>query len=320
MTSALRSSGCLDHDAFVYASEDEFAECLTPLLVHALGRGRPAVAVVPKANAQLLADTLGDDAARVSFVEADGWYRHPAETIGAYDRMLRTFPEDAEPFVIGEVQFGETPRDWLAWTRYESALNRSLQDHRAHVVCPYDKRTLPASVVDAALRTHPHLLAAGERSESSVYAEPEVLLPVLTFAWDAPQRPPEVDLVVKGNTDSVRRAFRRAALAAGFEPDRVEELTLALNEIVTNALVHGGGQAHLRTWVSPEGVTCVVDDEGPGVDDALLGYRPPAPDAVRGYGMWLARRIFDDLDARRTAGGGLSVVLDARNNRPLPPH
>lgn len=307
----------LDHEAFLYGSDDEYAACLGTLLAGALARGEPAYAVVAPEKAKLLAGELGAMADRVSFFDAANWYCQPAETLAAYDRILRGLRPGTRAVVVGEVQFGDTQRDWLAWTRYESALNRVLEGHQARVVCPYDSRSLAPSVIEAAARTHPHILRVHGQQPSGVYAEPEVLLPVLTLDWDVPPGPPEVDLIVHGGTDAARRAFRRAALATGFDLDRVEELTLAVNEVVTNALVHGGGRARLRVWVSADGVTCTVEDEGPGNEDALLGYRPPPPGAERGYGLWLARRIFDDVESRRSAAGGLAVVLDARSRRPL---
>lgn len=315
MTDVGHGAGSFDHDAFVYSSDDEFVAGLVPACAAALASGGHVLAVVPEANAQILASGLGADAARTSFLAAEDFYHHPVEAIGEYDRLLRALPFGTRGFVVGEVQFGESQRERRSWTRYESALNRALESHDAHLVCPYDARTLPTSLVDAARRTHPHVLGPTGRTESPLYAEPEVLLPLLTLTWDAPMQPPDVDLVVKGSTDAARRAFRRAALVAGFDPGRVEELTLALNEVVTNAIVHGGGQAHLRTWISPEGVTCAIDDEGPGLDDALLGYRPPPPDAEGGYGLWMARKMFDDFEARRAPGGGLAVVLEARTER-----
>lgn len=318
MTVTDQTTTCrFDHEAFVYGSEDEYVGCLRPLLAGAVARGEPTYAVVPTGSAKLLADVLGATASGVSFIDAETWYRRPAETIAAYDRILRELRPGTRATVVGEVQFGDTPRDWLAWTRYESALNRILEQHDAQVVCPYDSRALAPSVVEAAARTHPHVLGSGGSRHSEVYADPEVLLPVLTLDWDVPPGPPAIDLLVQGSTDAARRAFRRAALAAGFEIERVEELTLAVNEVVTNALVHGGGQARLRVWASAEGVTCTVEDEGPGNEDALLGYRPPAPGAERGYGLWLARRIFDDVESRRSSAGGLAVVLDARSRRAI---
>ena len=59
-------------------------------------------------------------------MDAREWYRNPTRTIAGYDRVLRDLDRGRSAFVIGEVQFGDDPRQWAEWTRYEAALNRVL--------------------------------------------------------------------------------------------------------------------------------------------------------------------------------------------------
>ena len=87
-------------------------------------------------------------AAQVTFVDAREWYRRPGRTITRYDDVL-TALEGRKAFVVGEVEFGTTPREWAAWTRYESVLNGVLAHHTARVICPYDGRRLPSMVTEA---------------------------------------------------------------------------------------------------------------------------------------------------------------------------
>lgn len=66
---------------------------------------------------------------------------------------------------------------------------------------------------------------------------------------------------------------------------------VAVNEITTNAVRHGGGGGHIRVWRTGGQLYCQVSDRGPGLPGGLAGHttRPPA-DATSGRGLWLAQR------------------------------
>jgi hypothetical protein len=57
----------------------------------------------------------------------------------------------------------------------------------------------------------------------------------------------------------------------------------------------------------------VVDDNGAGINEVLVGYVGPPAGAVGGYGAWLARRLFDRSEFLPSESGGLTVVLTARS-------
>jgi anti-sigma regulatory factor (Ser/Thr protein kinase) len=89
----------------------------------------------------------------------------------------------------------------------------------------------------------------------------------------------------------VRHALTAAAGNAGLAGRSLEDFILAVNEVTTNAVVHGGGTGLVRLWHCDGGVRCEVTDEGAGLDrEALVGPRPPAH-AIRGRGLWLARQL-----------------------------
>jgi anti-sigma regulatory factor (Ser/Thr protein kinase) len=300
---------CFEHDAFVYATDDDYVETLAPLMAAASAVGDLLVAVVPGHRAALLRAVLGPVADEVTWIEAGEWYRRPVRTIADYERTLQQMPPGTAAFVVGEVQFGATELDWLAWTRYEAVLNRALERHPARVVCPYDVRALPSTVVDDARRTHRHVLERAERRPSDAYVEPEELLRHLAPGAASPAGAPDVDLCLDRSVREGRRAFTAVATTWGLPAARAQELSVAVSEVLTNAVVHGGGRAWLRIWCRDEGLTCVVEDHGAGSDDALLGYLPPAPGAMGGFGLWLTRQLFDDTVLGRSPRGGLLVRL-----------
>ena len=307
--SVVRDGGprCFVHEAFVYEGDDDYVGVLVPLMTAALAADSRVIAVVPPRSAGLLRCALGDTAAGARWVDARDWYRRPSRTIAGYARTLAELPAGASAFVIGEVPFGDAP-DRLAWTRYEAALNRALDRHAAHVVCPYDARALPSAVTHDARRTHPHLQGGDGSRPSGAYVEPEDLLRELARPVVAPAGPPDVVVDLDGSIAVARRAFAAAAMVWGLTAGRADELSLAVSEVVTNAVVHGGGVASLRVWCRHD-LTCVVDDGGAGNDDPLLGYVPPLPGSLGGYGLWVTRQLFDRTELGRSPAGGLRVLL-----------
>jgi anti-sigma regulatory factor (Ser/Thr protein kinase) len=307
-----RAACSFQHDAFIYDSDQDYLATLVPLIDEAHLVGDTVLAVVPRHNATLLRSALGDVGGTTEFVDAETWYEHPIATIAAYEAVLRGIPAGTRAFVVGEVQFGTHETDWTSWTRYESALNAALHRYDARVVCPYDARVLPARVVADARRTHPYLLAASEVSSSDRYVDAPRLFPLLPATVAVPAATPDVDQLVDRRLGSARRAFAAVAAAVGFDAESTGDLTLAVNEVLTNAVTHGGGAARLRVWSSAPDLTCVVDDAGRGIDDPLIGYAGPSPGSPRGYGTWLARRLFHRSEFLRSPAGGLSVLLACR--------
>lgn len=309
-----RSAGPLRHEAFVYATGEEYVDTLVPLLDRAVAAGDLVMAVVPEDRIDGLAGPLGDAASQVEFVAAEGWYSRPVTTIDGYRRRLDGCAADQQAMVVGEVDFGSRPPEWTDWTRYEAALNHVFADRPARIVCPYDRRRLPGSVVADAERTHPRVLRPpAEPSEH--YQSPEQLLATLPDTIELPGRAPDADreLAPAGQGTStlaeLRSAFADAARSVGFDHDRTADLTLAVNEVLANAVTHLRRAGSLRLWAEPDRLVCVVRDDGPGLS-TLQGFLHPGPRSQSGYGLWLARQLFDLLDIR-TGPSGTEIALAA---------
>ena len=94
----------------------------------------------------------------------------------------------------------------------------------------------------------------------------------------------------------MRDAVARAAHAAGCDRDRVADLVLAVNEVATNAVEHGSGDAHLALWTGPGTASCSARSTTAGrLADPLPGLRAPHPSDPRGRGLWIARQLCDLL-------------------------
>ncbi|MEU8240680.1 ATP-binding protein [Actinoplanes missouriensis] len=96
--------------------------------------------------------------------------------------------------------------------------------------------------------------------------------------------------------------------------DRRHGYILAVNEVITNVVLHAGGNGRLVLRVEDGSVWCVVTDSGPGIPGGYLD-DPQAPEAfeVGGRGLWLAHQLCDDVTTATGPIGtsiGLRISLD----------
>ncbi|MFC0033948.1 ATP-binding protein [Micromonospora chaiyaphumensis] len=107
----------------------------------------------------------------------------------------------------------------------------------------------------------------------------------------------------------LRHAVTAAVAAAGLAGARAEDFVLAVHELVTNAVRHGGGTGHLHLRRQGDLLTCDVVDHGPGVEAPPI--RQVAGDAAGGRGLWLADHLADSLSLHRRADGTTATVTMA---------
>ena len=87
----------------------------------------------------------------------------------------------------------------------------------------------------------------------------------------------------------VRHEVSARLQAAGLGGDRLSGFVLAVNELVTNVVLHAGGQGRVLLWLAGGSAWCSVTDSGPGIPARYLT-TPEIPEAyeVGGRGIWLA--------------------------------
>jgi anti-sigma regulatory factor (Ser/Thr protein kinase) len=299
----MRGSGTLrertpprfEHSAFLYDTDDAYTAVLVPFLREGLGQGERVAVATSRERIDLLREALDGDAAAVTFLPDDEWYVRPVRTIAGWARML-TGSARRSPYtrLVGQVRFG-TADQHPAWVRFESALNRSLAGANGHLLCPYDRRDLPPSLVEAARRTHP-VLCDGQWFDSDGFLPPERLLAQVPEPAYPVSGDPVVVLPVADTVSGLRNHVRSRARAEGWlSADRLEDLVLALSEVATNCVRHGAGHRELKVWVTVDAVVCEVTDEGTHPPDPLAGYLPPEPGAIGGMGLWLSYQVCDSL-------------------------
>lgn len=303
------------HDAFLYRSEDEFCERTTRFLAEGLANGQAAVAATTDAHVAALRDALGGAGDRVAFLPTEEWFRRPPSAIAGFGTMVEGLLAAGAHGVrvVGEVDWGTTDRQRVEWSRYESLLNLAFAGAPVSMMCPYDMQALAPEVLHGACRTHPHVVQDGVRSASAAYAEPADFL----AAMPAPGPIVDADLLGEFRVESDLGGLRRQVIAAGAESglteERVDEAVLAVNELVTNALLHGLRPVVVRLLGDDEHFYCEVRDAGAGIADPFAGLLPPDEERVAGgRGLWMAGLLSDGLEIGSVDDGTLTRVVFRR--------
>ena len=94
----------------------------------------------------------------------------------------------------------------------------------------------------------------------------------------------------------LRRTVLAGARRAGLTGDPLDDFVVAVHELVTNALRHGGGRGRLVLRRDGDTLVCDVSDDGPGFGDSVpAAADPPSAETLGGRGLWLARQLTDTL-------------------------
>jgi anti-sigma regulatory factor (Ser/Thr protein kinase) len=171
------------------------------------------------------------------------------------------------------------------------------------MTCFYPAFPLHEAVLSGARRNHRTVLRGGLPVENAEYLSPaEVLL-----ATPAPAPlvlgPPDLRRSFGAWALNEVRAMVHGALTdAGIGRDRAEDVVLAVNEIATNAVEHGPGDAEVFVWTDADGLVVEVHDTGV-LANPLPGLVAPHPAEPRGRGVWIARQLCDALHVWADAEG-----------------
>ncbi|MGW0502338.1 ATP-binding protein [Micromonospora sp. NPDC003241] len=105
----------------------------------------------------------------------------------------------------------------------------------------------------------------------------------------------------------LRHLLAARIAAAGLTGDLAEDLVLAVHELVTNAVLHGGGQGRLDLIRRADLLVCEVSDHGDQPDADLTVHLPPSTTAG-GRGLWLAHQLTGALTLTRRPDGMTATV------------
>ena len=110
---------------------------------------------------------------------------------------------------------------------------------------------------------------------------------------------------------SLRHFLAEASAGCGREEQAIYDLKLAVDEIATNAITHGGagvrtpGTLTLRAETTPEALTVVLEDYGARFDPRTAPtHAPPG-----GWGIQLAIKGVDRFDYQRDGERNLYIFV-----------
>jgi anti-sigma regulatory factor (Ser/Thr protein kinase) len=304
----------LRHDALFYDSEEALASSAVSFVREGVELGETVLVTTPPMGVTRLLAAVFADEPRVQIPGAK-IYSTPAAAMDRYQRLLDQVVRAGSPGIraIGQTDLSGTTLPWQEWLRYEAAVNRFLADWPLQTLCLYDVRAVPEERLQWMRRAHPTRFENGVRVDTDGYLEPDELVghPECASPPD-PLQSTEPTLELDHVTDlrSLRIDIYPALWTTELSVRQVDDYVKAVGEVAMNAVAHGLGPVRVKVWAAPRKLVCTVHDQGPGIDDPLLGYGHPARSSLdgedptkTGLGLWAARQLCDLLDYRTTEEG-----------------
>lgn len=290
-------STVITHEAFVhpalfYRNEQEYTRQTVAFLREGLTNGEPMAVAVPGPNLELIKAGLGGDAEGILFLDMTEAGRNPGRII---PKVLRGFA-DAHPKgrvrIIGEpIWAGRSAVEYPACAQHEALINAAFEGRAVTILCPYDEVRLELEVIADAKVTHPTVISGdGRESVSDVYDWQAVVDRYNQVL--APE--PDAAAFSYGGEDlpAVRQFALAQAMRLGLAGERLMDVELAVAELTTNSVVHGGGRGTLAMWAGQGQLVCEVRDAG-RLTDPLAGRRPPEHGQRGGRGLMLVHYVAD---------------------------
>jgi anti-sigma regulatory factor (Ser/Thr protein kinase) len=115
-----------------------------------------------------------------------------------------------------------------------------------------------------------------------------------------------------GGMTWIRHAVAGSLRAIGVPEGSIDDVLIAVGEVVGNVIRHGGGAGEIRLTRAGRRLRCDVADRGPGLGDGPHEPLEPAPpEALHGRGLWLVFALCTvvELDSS-PQGTRVSLVID----------
>lgn len=294
------------HEALFYSGEDSFLAGTLPFIRDGLAAGEAVMVAVSPQKIELLTSGLDGSSDGVTFADMQELGRNPALMIPAWEDFMASHATAGRRVRgIGEPVWAERSHpEVVECEHHESLVNLAFADGpEAWLLCPYDTETLRPGILRAAARTHPLIDDHGTQRESNAYLDPqETGAPFDGLLPDPPGDAEELPFESPDDLVTARRFVADRATGETIGSDRADGLVLAVDELVTNSLRHGGGSGVLRAWHEDEDVVCEVADAGT-ISDPLVGRLRPSLHRAGGRGLWIANHFCDLLQIRSSNAG-----------------
>ncbi|UDY37613.1 MEDS domain-containing protein [Dermatobacter hominis] len=304
MNAVAVAPGALDHTAVFHRGPAELAATMCEPLGEALDRGEAVLVSLTPDAWDPLRSALGRAAETVRWLHADDRYATPAGAMQALNRFVVESLGAGAPSMwsLGALTFDGSERD-RAWMRYEHAVNDVMADVPLHAVCAYDLVLTPADA-----------LAHARSSHSGCHGEALGVIPTApsdlmggASGLDVPVEASVVDAVV----ETAASARSQVGVLSGSVPaPLLDDLRLAVSELVSNAVRYGSAPVRMTVWALPGSILLRVHDTGSGIRDPFADLRPAAPDARGGRGLGIVAQLGQLHFGHDDTGTSVTVVFD----------
>ncbi|MFF4169355.1 anti-sigma factor RsbA family regulatory protein [Streptomyces sp. NPDC001744] len=293
-----------EHPALFYGSAREYTEQTVAFVRRGLDAGEPVAVAVPGPNLELIRAGLGPDAEGLTLLDMTEAGRNPGRIIpGVLKRFADAHPEGRVRIIGEPIWAGRSAVEYPACAQHEALINPAFEGRAVTILCPYDESRLDRAVLAEARATHPTVISGGREEISDAYdweavvsRHNEVLPPASgaeVFPYGAEELP------------AARRFAVDRAVRLGIAGERLQDAELAVAELTTNSVVHGGGRGTLAVWSEDGRAVFEVRDAG-RLTDPLAGRRPPLRGQLGGRGLMLVHYV-SDLVRVHTGDEGTTV-------------
>jgi anti-sigma regulatory factor (Ser/Thr protein kinase) len=160
----------------------------------------------------------------------------------------------------------------------------------------WDARRHPALTIENVRAVHAHELTRRGVVPNACYVQPAAYLRGRGQIALTPPPQAVVDIARGIRTSSelgpLRGELTAWAQTAGFAATAAQELVVAANEVLSNALAHGRPPVRTRGWRHGQTLVVQTDDAGGRPIRPQAGYEPPLA-LSQAYGLWVVRQLAD---------------------------
>lgn len=294
------------HMIYPYAGEQQYLSGTVAYIEHARANGGNVIVAAPPARREALGAQLGAESG-VTFVDTDALGRNPGRLIPVWQDWIGHLARTGAVHGINESVFsGRSPAHYGELRYQEWLLNLAFAQAPAlALMCPVDTGGQEETAVKALTRCHPLLWNGTACVPGSWYGGED------EYAFEPlpePEQPAEQMTYDLGSLHEAREKTLGWAMDNGLPASRAREFTLAMSEVASNSVLHGGGRGTLRLWNQATALVCEMTDAGV-ITDPMVGRVRPREDQLGGRGLWFVNQLCDLVQIRSAPGQGTRIRL-----------
>lgn len=294
----------LCHEALFYDDRDRYIDHAAAFVKDGIDAEEPVLVLAPEENLMAIRDAVGSIGDAVVFGNMEEVGRNPSRIIPVWRNFLEERGRSGVKIRgVGEpVWCGRTSEEIVEAQRHESLINLAFMGTPAWILCPYDT-SLGSEVLTEAYRSHPCITQDEVRHWHSEARD----LNEIAKPFDDPLPDPpdhyEAHGVALESLEHIRKLVTSRAEESGLSRQRSADMVLAVNEVTTNTIRHGGGTGVMRVWKEPTELVCEVRDGGQILNPMAGRERPVNAAEEGGLGLWLVNQLCDLVQIRSYADG-----------------